>query len=363
VSGRLELRFRRLLWAYPRAYRNHRGAEIVTTLLEMAESGHARPTRRLAWHLIVCGLQQRFRLPARRPLAWLGALLTAGILGAFGASGGTLLGWQTAASLPSGHELGVLNDAMGGMSAPAVMFHNRSAMKGPDSVATSEGTGNYSADRVRSALTAAGWQVTSLHERDGAILVGTDTDTDPGTGMPGVRVATRSIDYTATKSGLKLSGEGSVITGGADRGLAGTAAYSTDVWPREAAAVRPLTIVGLIVGALIGWLVAAAFAQRLRGRGRLRRGLATASCAVALTALAVPACVLYRDEYQVMAYAHGSPVPYVVYSPDYEIPVGSWIVGLLAVIAALVAVRWPRHVGAAPTGPDAGDGTAVPELG
>jgi hypothetical protein len=361
VSGRLELRYRRLLWAYPRAYRNHRGAEIVTTLLEMAESGRARPTRRQAWHLIVCGLRQRFRLPARRPLAWVGALLAAGILGAFGAAGGTWLGWQTAASVPSGHELGVLNDAMGGMSAPAVMFHNVSAMKGPDSVATSEGTSNYSAERVRSALTSAGWQVTSLQERHGAILVGTDTD--PRSGMPGVRVATRFIDYTATKGGLKLSGAGSVITGGADRGLAGKAAYSTDVWPREAAAVRPLTIVGLIVGALVGWLVAAAFAQRLRGGGRLRRGLATASCVVALTGLAVPAYALYRDAYQVMAYAHGSPVPYVVYSPDYEIPVGIWVIGLLAVIAALVTVEWPRRIGAAPTRPDSVDGTAAPDLG
>jgi hypothetical protein len=251
MSRRLELRYRRLLWAYPRAYRDHRGTEIVTTLLEMAEAGHARPTRRQAWHLIGCGLQQRFRLPVRRPLALLGALLAAAILGAAGAAGGTWLGWQTAASVPSDHELRALNNAMSGMTASAVMFHNVSAMKGPDSVATSEGTSDYAADRVRSALTSAGWQATSLHERDGAILVITGADTDPGTGMPGVRVATRFIDYTAAKGGLKLTGEGSVITGGADRGLAGRAAYSTDVWPREAAAIRPLTIIGLIVGCAV----------------------------------------------------------------------------------------------------------------
>ena len=128
--------------------------------------------------------------------------------------------------------------------------------------------------------------------------------------------------------------------------------------------MRPLTIIGLIVGALAGWLVAAAFAQRLRGRRRLLRGLATASCAVTLAALAVPAYALYRDAYQVMAYAHGSPVPYIVYSPDDEVPVGTWmIVGLLAIVAALVTVEWPRRIGAAPTGPDSVDGTAAPELG
>jgi len=36
VSTRTERHYRRLLWAYPRSYRDHRGTEILTTLLEMA---------------------------------------------------------------------------------------------------------------------------------------------------------------------------------------------------------------------------------------------------------------------------------------------------------------------------------------
>jgi hypothetical protein len=47
------LRYRRLLWAYPRAYRNHRGAEMITTLMEMAEAG-CRPSRGQALHLVLC---------------------------------------------------------------------------------------------------------------------------------------------------------------------------------------------------------------------------------------------------------------------------------------------------------------------
>jgi hypothetical protein len=39
------------------------------------------------------------------------------------------------------------------------------------------------------------------------------------------------------------------------------------------------------------------------------------------------------------------------------------IVGLLAVIAALVTVEWPRRIGAAPTRSGAVDGTAAPDLG
>src|ERR1700712_2359521 len=95
ISGRREARYQRLLWAYPRAYRSRHGAEMVTTLLEMAEAGGGRGQ---AAHLVLCGLRQRFRLPAGRPLAWLGAVLAAVVLGAFGAAGGTWLGWQPAAS-------------------------------------------------------------------------------------------------------------------------------------------------------------------------------------------------------------------------------------------------------------------------
>jgi hypothetical protein len=39
VTTRAERRYRRLLRAYPRSYRDHRGTEILTTLLEMAEDG------------------------------------------------------------------------------------------------------------------------------------------------------------------------------------------------------------------------------------------------------------------------------------------------------------------------------------
>ena len=70
-----ERHFQRLLRAYPRSYRDRRGAEILTTLLEMAEDG-----RRPGLHLVLSGLRQRFKLPAGRPLAWVAALLAAAVL-------------------------------------------------------------------------------------------------------------------------------------------------------------------------------------------------------------------------------------------------------------------------------------------
>jgi hypothetical protein len=344
MSGQLERRYRRLLFAYPRAYRNHRGAEMVTTLLEMAEAGRGGPGRGQALHLVLCGLRQRFRLPAGRPLSWAGALLAAVVLGAFGAAGGTWLGWQTADSVPADRALRALNAAMTGMPAPAAIYKEPSAMKGPSTTVRADGISNYSAERIRAALASAGWRITSFHERNGAIL----TDLEKGLAQA-VRIPTRELDYTATKGGLKLAGDGSVITGGADRGLAGQASYRTDVWPREAAAVRPLTIAGLLGGVLAGWLLAAAFAYRVRGSGRLQRWMATVLSTVAVAAAAVPAYAHYRDAYQVMVYAHGSPQPYIAYSPSEETPVLTWtVIALLAIIAAVAAAR-PRRTPAALT--------------
>jgi hypothetical protein len=344
MSGQPELRYRRLLWAYPRAYRNHRGTEMVTTLLEMAEAGHGRPSRGLALHLVLSGLRQRFRLPAGRPLAWAAALLAAVVLGAFGAAGGTWLGWQTAASVPSDRELRALNAAMTGMPAPAAVYHEPSAMKGPNAFVRADGTSDYSAERVRAALTSAGWRITSFHEEDAAILA----DLDKGF-AEAVSIPTGDVRYTATKGGLKLAGYGSVITGGADRGLAGQASYATEVWPREAAAVRPLTIAGLLAGALAGWLLAAAFALRVRGSGRLQQWVATVLCGAGFAAAAVPAYQHYRDAYQVMVYAHGSPWPYIVHGPDdATLTLTCTVIGLLAISAALAAAR-PRRTPAALT--------------
>lgn len=357
MSGRLEARYQRLLWAYPRAYRNHRGTEMITTFLEMAETGHGGASRGQALHLVLCGLRQRFRLPAGRPLAWVAALLTAVVLGAFGAAGGTWLGWQTAASVPSDRELRALNAAMTGMPAPAAVYREASAMKGPGALVRAEGISDHSAARIRAALTSAGWRITSFHERAGAMVAFGKDSTE-------VQIPTRFFEYTATKGDLKLVGDGSVITGGAQHGLLGQASYGTQVWPREAAAVRPLTITGLIAGLLAGWLVAAAFAYRVRSNGRLRRWIATASCTVALSAAAVPTYAHYRDAYQVMDYAHGSPYPYIVDSPGTELPVGAWtVVGLLAVAAAVVAA-WSRRTRPVLTAQPGGvEGTAVTDRG
>ena len=324
-------RYRRLLWAYPRAYRAGHGDEIVTTLLDMAEAGRGRPGPGPLLHLVLCGLRQRFRLPAGRPLAWVAAVLAAVALGAFGSAAGTWLGWQAAADLPSDRELSALNAAITGMPAEADVYREPSAMKGPGAFVRADGVATFSADRVRTALAAAGWHLTSFTESAGAIRVGVSTVEERS-------IPTANVNYAATRGDLKLVGDGSVISGEPGLPLDVRASYSTQVWPREPVAVRPLTIAGILAGAVAGWWLAAAFAYRVRRSGRLRGGAATASAAAGLLAAALPVYHHYRDAYQVLVYAHGSPYPYIVDGPtDSLLVLAGTVVGLIAVGAAFLA--------------------------
>jgi hypothetical protein len=55
----LQRRYRRLLWAYPKAYRAARGDEIVGTLLDAARPGQRRPGVRESSGLLLGGLRTR----------------------------------------------------------------------------------------------------------------------------------------------------------------------------------------------------------------------------------------------------------------------------------------------------------------
>ncbi|UQU61562.1 hypothetical protein COUCH_21175 [Couchioplanes caeruleus] len=55
ADPRLERAYHRLLRTYPRRFRAQHGAELVTTLLEMAAPGQRRPTPADALHLLAGG--------------------------------------------------------------------------------------------------------------------------------------------------------------------------------------------------------------------------------------------------------------------------------------------------------------------
>ncbi len=336
-----ERHYRRLLWAYPGPYRRRHGAEIVTTLLDMAESGHGRPTPVETLHLMACGIRQRFRLPAGRPLAVVAAVLAAIALGALGAAGGTWLGWQTATPVPSSAEMRTLTAAMAGGDPSEVLVHPwETAMNGPVVGTRTQGDATYPAERIRTGLTSAGWRMTSFTETTGGLVV--DFSPEPYAEAPA-----RFVQFTATKGGLSLNGDSMTVVGGAQYGVDGRTDQRLDVWAVETAAVRPLTIAGLLLGVLTGYLCTAALAHRVRQSRRARRTAVAVLAATAFAAAVVPAFDLYRNLYQVLAYDSGAKNPFIVYSPSEQLPAGlvpvCTAIGLLAFAAVvLVAVRGAR---------------------
>jgi hypothetical protein len=337
-----------MLWAYPGPYRRRHGAEIVTTLLEMAESGHGWPAMAQALHLMACGVRQRFRLPAGRPLALVAAVLAAIALGAFGAAGGTWLGWQTAASVPSGDEACTLTAALAGGDRSDVAVHPwTTAMGGPVVGTRTTGEGSTSADRVRTALASAGWRITTSTETTGRLAVNLAEE---------VEVPTRGVQFAATKDGLALTGDSMTVVGGAEYGLDGRVDQRLDVWAVETGAVRRLTIAGLLAGMLTGWLVTSALAGRVRQSGPAYRSAVTALGATAVAAAIVPTVDLYGRLHRVLSYDTGAPNPYIVDGPGGHLPAGLVLAGtgvaLLALAAAaLLAVRGTR-TGSGPAGPE-----------
>jgi hypothetical protein len=336
-----ERRYRRLLWAYPGSYRRRHGAEIVTTLLEMAESGHGRLTVMQTVHLVACGIRQRFRLPAGRPLAAIAAVLAAIAMGALGSAGGTWLGWRTAASVPSNEAMrgltaDLVGDQAGGSRADVDIFPWRTAMNGPVVATRATVHSAYSAERVRTALTTAGWRITTFTETTSATPVDLAAD-------PSVTVPTRSVMFKATKDGLSLTGYSWSVNGDARHAIDQQTDERLDVWANENASVRPLTIAGWLLGAVAGWLVAAALAYRVQGSGRARQSVVAVLVAAAFAAAVIPAFDLYRNLYQVLIYDSGAPNPYIIYGPSEQLPAGLVALcagtGLLALTIALLIAR------------------------
>jgi len=311
--------YRRLLWAYPRSYRRQHGAEIVTTLLEMAEARGGRPPVGEALHLVACGIRQRFRVP-RRPFALVAAVLTALVLGALGSVAGTWLGWQTAASAPSTAEAKALGAAASSRPGSVSVERWKSAMGGPGVNTEVYGGGVFDPARVRAALAADGWRITRFDQTDAKVIV--DFTTTPWTTTP-----ERELIFAATRRGLTLHGTAAAA---GDRRHADLDSMSLDVTVDPTGAIRPLTIAGLLAGALAGWMVSAALARRTR----------FVPGAVALAAAGVPAFVAYGRTYQVMIYDTHAPDQYVTDALGDHVPpallLAGTVIGVLAVMATLV---------------------------
>ncbi|BFU46789.1 hypothetical protein [Krasilnikovia sp. MM14-A1004] len=335
--ARRERRYRLLLWAYPGPYRRRHGVEIITTLLDMAESGYG-PTAGQTLHLVACGIRQRFRLPFRRPFAMLAAVLAAVALGALGSAGGTWLGWRTATTVPSTDQLRSLTVDMIGAAPSQTEVHPwETAMNGPVMASAARTTVPYPGERLRTALTNSGWRIVRFTETPATYG---DTFFDEPV------IPQQTIMFDAAKGGLVLRGFSDTAVGGVLYNDVGTDAR-VDVWAVDTAAVVPLTIAGLVIGALAGWLLVAALATRVRQAGRAHRTTVAVLAVTAVLAAIAPVFALYCKLYQILVYDIGASNAYIMSSPSDQLPAhlapAGAAVGLVALAAAVViAARGAR---------------------
>ncbi|MBM2619563.1 PepSY domain-containing protein [Actinoplanes sp. LDG1-06] len=339
----LERRYRRLMLAYPGPYRTGHGADMVTTLLEMAEPGQTRPSRADAWHLVLSGLRQRFRLPSGRPLVLLAAVLITLIGGAFGAAAGSWAAEQTFTRLPGDSGVEALTRQVSGGGSEFTV--SRSASPWWTGMASGHiDSPGWTPEAAQQRLTAAGWQVTAIERRDG-----TSFTMDPATGT-GVEEKMRGAAFTAARDGLRLDVSGYVS---AERG-----SISVVTWPADTGATRPLLVAGAVIGLLVGWLLAAAGAYRLGRQSVARRRLGVALTGLAVVASALPAFAFGVNVWRVFRYSDS--MVFTVHSALNRGPYWSygtpWMLLQLAVAAVVLAVvAWacvsvrPKAVSAADT--------------
>jgi len=273
MSDAIERRYRRLMFAYPGRYRRTHGAEIVTTLVEMAGDGESRPSAAESWHLLLGGIRQRFRLPARRPLVLIAALLIMMIGGAFGAAAGAWTASRTFTGLPGDAQVAALTrQVVGGGGADFAT--DRSSSGWTDSVWGAVNAPGWTAEPARQRLAADGWRLGEVLDLSAAGTGAADANGEP------VRILVVGKAFDATRDGMRLRVTG-YNTG------AGTVTVS--LRPAGTAALTPVMVAGGLLGMAAGWLIAAAWAYRLRGLPAGRRRVATALSGTAVAALGLPA--------------------------------------------------------------------------
>jgi len=327
---RLERSYRRLMLAYPAAYRRRYASEIVTTLVDMSPPGARRPPPGDAWHLIRAGVRQRLRLPARRPLAWAAALLVTLVLGAFGAAAGSWAAAQTTAALPS-------RDGFSAVSRLAGDGLDRWEQRDATPHAATLWWSNVDDPQWNPAdahrrLARTGWSLTAPRALpDGRSYGSGDGET------PVTRTA-----FDGTRDGLHLRVIGSV---GAGHGL-----VYVSMWPESTAARWPLTAAGALLGLLAGRPLTAPLAYRLRRAPAGRSRLAAALMAAGLAAWTAPAAACWANLGLMIRSSGGRDVPATVHSAFTAGPFETWgwtwtiaqlgVAGLLLALSGVAIALW-----------------------
>ena len=321
TDPRLERAYRRLLLAYPGHYRRHRGPEIVTTLLEMAEPGRRRPAAGDAWHLLASGVRQRFRLPAGKP-ALLVAVLALLVGGAFGAAAGSWTAERTFADVPGPAAVAALQQRLATGTHGSV-HGSGSPWWGEMVHGTTEAGPGWTAQQARERLAADGWHLGAVQSRQGSAAT-----FDPATGAT-VSQRVLGTEFEAERDGVSLS----VQSWPADE----RTTVSLQLVSAGNGTLLPFTALGGVLGLALGWLLAAS----------ARRSLVLAASLI----LALPAVALFGNVLRAVRYAGDTGPVFTVHSaltPGPYWPFGPpWLnvalagAGLLLVLAALAVPGRP----------------------
>ncbi|MEV4756735.1 hypothetical protein AB0J86_16690 [Micromonospora sp. NPDC049559] len=277
MTGPLTRRYRRLLLAYPRAYRRARGDELLGALLDAAPPGRARPTAREAADLIRHGLRARLGRPASRTVvAW--AVLVAVVSGVFAAAFATRAGWETARPLPRaaearamlaevlpGQEFDDIEDApalfviygqpLSWNAAHSLLFFDggeyAQAGVGGSAVGVPARPPGETVELVQRNLREHGWTVYPTTLRDMYGCVGPPCD--PAAIPTGATIVARRGDTTFTME--------------VNPAYAGNPGYLGAVFQRATpVAVYPFGLVGGLLGAVVAFLVFGWASRRTEGR-------------------------------------------------------------------------------------------------
>ena len=308
----LRARYQRLLFAYPREYRRHRGAEIASTCVEMAQEGQRYPRVRDVASLVAHGLRARLGQPGSR---WIVPVtLIAVVIGGLSvAAGSARLGWGGSTSLSRSQSADIERIRTGVAGAlPATVGYSVDgpAFAGydltgpiaeqewldPDAFGGNDAgpavfTPGQLVDRERARLAGTGWAVTATAVTDtGATM--TLRRGPLVAHLATVAITAHRITGPAGRSTLAMSFPTPVTRGGIPRpedssasgpnGFVDTA-HRTAPWT-----VPLLAAVGGILGAVLCFLMVGWLSRRAARLDR-RHGRLVAAATLGAAALAAPA--------------------------------------------------------------------------
>jgi hypothetical protein len=338
----LERRYRRWLFAYPRAYRRERGPEILATLLDVADATRSRPPAREVAHLLRHGLSLRVAEFGRR------AVVVAAIAAVLGTLSGIALGswlaWRSVDPMaPDKTTAMVLAPTI--LPVPVddeVTQYGRHTFWNPNSNNSLHGGTGLRAGRT----TVSGVVPRQAGNRDLAAAVQQHMreqgwhDVRTTISRPGPQVShPAEVEVTGTRAGYLAT----VLAVAADE--VNPATLSVDImWAEPPGHLRD-TILGGLAGALFGALLGLYTAQRMSRHGPGRQRAYSWLCLATLLML-TPACLgnIPTSTGSLLAGTHRHGTGPSVYWGGFVFfgaqPLA--ILSVVPIVAIIISCLWPR---------------------